>query len=309
MEPSPHRRRALVLVVAVASILVGGLLLTSQRGRIQRLEGQMRAKQQQLALVEAQAQDLAQQVAGIQTERDALAARLASVQEQVDKATTETQRAQLAVTKAESHAAELEAERSQLQAQLVLVSNERDAAQEEIQRLEQGRKDLAEAIKRLRGRLALITRDYREAQAKLAEVQAVGTPAPAPSPSSIPGAISISGPPTQPAAAAPQPPLPTSIPGTVELPPIVVRPTQAGITTRLHGRIVDVNDGHQFIVVDQGQDDGVYLGMSFDIVRGTSTVGRATVVRVRPQLAACDIVQDHSPGPILVGDLAVQRGP
>lgn len=87
-----------------------------------------------------------------------------------------------------------------------------------------------------------------------------------------------------------------------------MRKDQAAIATAVRGRLVEVNDPHNFVVVDQGSQDGVRVGMAFDIVRGTNTVGRATVVRVRPHLSACDIVRAKTPGPLQSGDLAVQAG-
>jgi len=37
-------------------------------------------------------------------------------------------------------------------------------------------------------------------------------------------------------------------------------------------------------------------------------VGRATVIRVRPQLSACDIIRSSTTGQVQVGDLTVQNG-
>jgi len=95
----------------------------------------------------------------------------------------------------------------------------------------------------------------------------------------------------------------------VELPPIVVRKDQAGMSMPVRGRIVELNEPHQFIVVDKGSMDGVHVGMVLDIVRGATTIGQATVVRVRPKLSACDIVRTKTPGPLQIGDAAVQRSP
>lgn len=93
----------------------------------------------------------------------------------------------------------------------------------------------------------------------------------------------------------------------MELPPIIVRKGQAGMSSAVRGRLVEVNEPHQFIVVDKGSADGVQMGMMFDIVRGAGTViGRAAVVRVRPQLSACDIVRKQTTEPLQVGDVAVQ---
>ena len=83
----------------------------------------------------------------------------------------------------------------------------------------------------------------------------------------------------------------STIPGAVELPPIVVRKDggRASIISQIRGQLVEVNPGHSFVVLDKGSWDGVNVGMAFDVLRGTRTVGQATVVRVRPQLAAAVI--------------------
>ena len=77
----------------------------------------------------------------------------------------------------------------------------------------------------------------------------------------------------------------------------------------VRGRLMEVNETHNFVIVDKGSDDGVRIGMAFDILRGTASVGRATVVRIRPHLSACDILRAKTPGPLQIGDLAVQSGP
>ena len=96
--------------------------------------------------------------------------------------------------------------------------------------------------------------------------------------------------------------------GTVELPPIIVRKGQAGVSPPVQGQVVEVNESHGFIVVDKGSLDGVRIGMIFTILRGGTVVGRASVVRVRPQLCASDIVRAGTPGSLEVGDVAIQNG-
>lgn len=90
----------------------------------------------------------------------------------------------------------------------------------------------------------------------------------------------------------------------VELPPIVVQDREKQIVEPIRARVVEVNPGHRFVVIDKGAVDGVGIGMPFDILRGGTKVSRATVVRVRPRLAACDLVASSSPGSPQVGDTA-----
>ncbi len=77
----------------------------------------------------------------------------------------------------------------------------------------------------------------------------------------------------------------------------------------IRARIIEVNPAHRFVVIDHGMDQGVREGMHFAIIRGTEQIGEAVAVRVRPRLSACDLMSTEAPGPIQVGDLAVQRTP
>ena len=93
---------------------------------------------------------------------------------------------------------------------------------------------------------------------------------------------------------------------TVELSPIIVRKDQAGVASSVQGRVVEVNEAHQFVVVDQGREDGILLGMTLDVIRGTARVGRVRVVRVRPQMSACDVIRSDTVDPLQVGDAVAQ---
>jgi hypothetical protein len=96
-------------------------------------------------------------------------------------------------------------------------------------------------------------------------------------------------------------------PQTIELPPIVVRKDRAGVESVAQGRVVEVNEAQQFVVVDQGSQDGLLLGMTLDVVRGAARVGRVRVVRVRPQMSACDIILSDTAGALQVGDVVAQQ--
>ena len=157
------------------------------------------------------------------------------------------------------------------------------------------------SVSRLRERLTLLDRDYHQLTEKVAQLQT--------NPPSGISVASAAGPTTMVASdglASPPMAMPEA---TVELPPIIVRKDQAGMSMPVRGRLVEVNEPHNFVVVDKGSQDGVRVGMVFDILRGSSSVGRATVVRVRPQLSACDIVRQRTPGPLQAGDVVVQKSP
>ena len=301
MEGPPRRLTLLPLLGAVLAVFVLGGLLTVQIGKVRQLEGEVRARQQQVALLEGQTQDLLSQVAGLQKERDTVAGRAASLQQELGAAKKEGEEARQHGTALEAQVRQIETERDDVKSQAAATGKALEAAQAQLQRFERDSAEWAEDAKRLHNRLAMVTRNYEEAKTKLSQLEA--RPAPTTS------AISVVGP--APSAATPSAAFAatSAIPGTIELPPIIVRKGQAGISTPLQGRVIEVNEPHNFLVIDQGQEAGVSLGMAFDILRGASTVGRATVVRVRPKLAACDIVRVRTPGPLLIGDLAVQHAP
>jgi hypothetical protein len=93
------------------------------------------------------------------------------------------------------------------------------------------------------------------------------------------------------------------------LPPIVVRRNRMAADTLIRARVVEANATHRFIVIDQGADQGVHTGMTFELSRGGETIGQAMAVRVRPRLSACDVISGDAAEAVRVGDLAVQRGP
>ena len=96
---------------------------------------------------------------------------------------------------------------------------------------------------------------------------------------------------------------------TIELPPIVVRKDRAGEPTTIRAKVVGVNPDHGFLVLNQGSEDGVRVGMTFDVRRADQTLGQAVTVMLRARLAACDLISPGASNAIRVGDLAVQRGP
>ena len=95
--------------------------------------------------------------------------------------------------------------------------------------------------------------------------------------------------------------------GAIELPPIVVQKGQAWSGLGVRARLIEVNDQHHFVVLDKGAEDGLRVGTTFSVLRGGAPVGAVVVVRVRPRLAACDVIPSRSSEPLQVGDLAVPQ--
>ena len=293
------------LVVIVGAIAGLGILLVNKAEEVKRLQQQVQLNQQQIAELDAQNAGLMQQLKNLQTERKSLDERVGSLHAQLSSATTDLERSRVSLRELQDQYEQLntrlDRERQDLQGQVSRAAAERDEALQRVEQLAGDKKDLQRSVSRWRERLALLDRDYRKLAEQLSQAADPAHPAL--------DIVSTVGPSSPPVSGASQASAPSTIPGTVELPPIIVRKDQAGMTSMVRGRIIEVNDAHNFVVVDRGGSDGVRIGMAFDFLRGSAPVGRATVIRVRPTIAACDIVRAKTAGPLQAGDIAVQSTP
>ena len=297
------------VVVGVFGLGVMGILYQGQVEQTKRVQQQLAVTQQQVSQLQAQNQELSQQIESLQDERKALDDRLTSLRTQLATATSNVERSRVNLEELTHRIEQLASERTQLQQQVERLTGDRDAANQQVKQLQQAKAELERSVQQSKERLALMGRDYRKMEQKVAELEArplAGVESVVTTTGEMTlGATTMSSTPSSTVERA----APSSISGTVELPPIIVRKDQAGVSALVRGRLMEVNREHHFIVVDKGSLDGVREGMAFDLLRSGSTVGRATVVRVRPQLAACDVVRAKTPGPLQVGDVAVQSGP
>ena len=294
--------KALVPVVLVAVALGLGSMLMKKAQEIRQLARDLEASRQQINTLKNQHQQLTQELSSLQGDLKTRDDRVASLRTQLSTATADLERSETTRKELEERYAKLTGEREALQTQLASRTKERDDIKEKVQRFEQDNAELERAVNRSRERLALLDRDYRQLSEKLTQMEA--------KPREGLGIVTTveSTAPVR-AAEVEEGKVSSSIAGTVELPPIIVRKDQAGMSIPIRGRILEINEPHSFIVVDQGSEDGVRVGMVFDVLRGAGAVGRATVVRVRPKLSACDIIRSKTPGSLQAGDLAVQSGP
>ena len=290
----------LPIAMGVAGIGLAAVIV-SQQQQMKWLEGQLQLGRQRVNQLESQNETLTQQVSALESDREGLDARVKALRNELASAATNLDRSRLSLEELQERFEELKEARTTLETQVSSVTRERDEARSRTQALAQEKSEMERSVLRLRERLTLLDRDYRELTEQLAKAQVA--------PNSGVSAVSATGPMNHTAFAAGESVTPAFSPGTVELPPIVVRKDQAGMAIPVRGRLVEVNEPHRFIVVDKGSMDGVHVGMTFDVVRGASTIGRAAVVRVRPQLCACDILRAKTPGPLQAGDQAVQSGP
>ena len=306
-------------VLLVSTVLVGlaGLAAASLMQVLQ-LRPQLGEKQRLIQTLTEKNQQLQQELAGLQTGRQDLEARLKDARKELLSTTTELGRLRAAVAEVQGRYDGLAGEHVRVEARVTELARERDAAQEQVHRLEQDKLDLEGVSGRLRNRFALLDRDYQRLTQRLEAVERKGAIAASmPKPNTFgaapgtqrtlgPTASQVSATSTRQMAAMSAPPA-WGVPQTVELPPIVVRKGRAGVANVAQGRVVEVNEAQQFVVVDQGSQDGLLLGMTLDVVRGAERIGLVRVVRVRPQVSACDIILSDTAGVLQVGDTVAQQ--
>jgi peptidoglycan hydrolase CwlO-like protein len=289
--------------MSVVALVLGGVAVLSGV-QVARLRQQLAAERQQISSLTATNDELQRQLNGLETQRKELEGRLSELRSQLTAATGELGQLRSSIPELRARSEALEDAKATLETQVSRLTKEREEALTRIQRLEDERADVERAATRLRERFVLLDRDYQQLAKTLAQLepshQAV-PPTTAWSPSPSGGLSSTS------RFSLPNPGQTPLTPQAVELPPIVVRKDQAGAALPIRGRLVEVNEGHRFVVLDKGVSDGVRVGMTFDILRGGTTVAQAVAIRVRPQLAACDVIASRSPGTPQPGDLAIQH--
>ena len=293
----------LVSLIAAIAVIGGGALYMGKAKQAAQLEQAVAHAQQQITDLKSQSDALTQKLSAVESSRKSLDDSNGSLRKELASVNTDRDRFRAELDGWKDRYEMLEQGNALLEKQVASVTGERDAATRDIERVSHEKSELERATMRLRERLALLDRDYRQLSDQLAKLQT----APNAGVNSV-SIVSTVGPASGYAPSDAASPTGALSPGTVELPPIVVRKDQAGMSMPVRGRLVEINETHQFVVVDQGSQDGVRMGMSFNIIRGSTTVGKATVVRVRPQLSACDLLRAKTPGPLQVGDQAVQAG-
>ena len=290
----------LPIVLAVAFISCVAVIVNKEQQRKQ-LEGQLQRSRQDVRQLEEHNESLMQQVSSLESDRNGLDARVRALRSELSLAATNLDESRASIEQLQASLNTIQAGHATLETQIADVTRERDESQQRAQKFAEEKSELDRSILRLRERLTLLDRDYRELAEQLARAQAA--------PNTGVSTVSAFGPKNHGALASTNSVAAVLSPGTVELPPIVVRKDQAGMSIPVRGRSVEVNEPHRFIVLDKGSMDGVHAGMTFDILRGASAIGRVTVVRVRPQLSACDILRAKTSGTLQAGDQAVQSGP
>ncbi len=323
----------MLLGIAGAVVVGGGALVAV--GEISRLRMALGATQQMIARLTTQTDELQRQLDAVQGERTQLEARVAQMRDALETSTEELTRLRNASTEARLRADELGNEQDALARQVARLTRERDEAVEQVKQFETQKGELERSVARFRERWKFLDRDYQQLAERLKQVEQEQAAQAAPrgmvvaAPGQY-GLVASTGESMTPHSAASSsalaPPIgrvpemsgsegalpfsvlsPQGMGGAIELPPIVVQRGQAWSGLGVRARVMEVNAQHHFVVLDKGAEDGIRVGTTFAIVRGGSPVGTAVAVRVRPRLAACDVMPSRSPEPLQVGDVAVPQ--
>ncbi|MDD5044385.1 MAG: hypothetical protein PHH69_05710 [Candidatus Omnitrophica bacterium] len=90
----------------------------------------------------------------------------------------------------------------------------------------------------------------------------------------------------------------------VELPPIVVKPSDASVSAKpqkeASGKVLEINTANKFVIVDIGEDAGLAAGSTLGVWRGSRRIATLEVIQTRKSICAADIKQ--STQTIKVGD-------
>lgn len=306
-------------IAAVALAVIGGVVAMSSFSRSAKLEQQLKLRQREMQGLRSENEELQQRMAVMESERRTLESRINDLRGQLTAEGGELGQLRGSIGDLQERTDRLEREKGELEVEVSRLTRERDETRRQLEKAVQSKKNLERAASRLRERFAMLDRDYQRLIRRIAEIQqAHAVQAAQVSISSWSDAPASQAEPRQPSAQTLGAPASGYAAGeagsasamqAVELPPIVVGKDQAAIASPVRGRIIDVNVPNRFVVVDKGANDGVHVGMRFTLTRGGETVAQGVVVRVRPRLAACDIVGSRSVGSPQVGDLAVQFAP
>jgi cell shape-determining protein MreC len=87
------------------------------------------------------------------------------------------------------------------------------------------------------------------------------------------------------------------IPGSVDVGKVEVTTGR-----RFNGRVLVVNQKHNFVVIDVGKIHGLEKGVVLIVHRGNRFIGKAQVVKVYEKMAAADLVADWMQEDVQVSD-------
>ncbi|MBN1794207.1 MAG: hypothetical protein JW844_04505 [Candidatus Omnitrophica bacterium] len=96
-------------------------------------------------------------------------------------------------------------------------------------------------------------------------------------------------------ASVPSPMPPPSLPNYTQTPSSYVSPGPSiggfGAGFQKEGKILTVNQEHNFVVINVGRDEGVTIGMPFLVYRAGKPIGEIEIIEVRQSIAAADVIK------------------
>ena len=278
-------KRTKFLMAGLGAIALLGLLssfwlfTTSQQTSLNflQLEQQIRQENSQLR----------DRLAALEGERRGLEARLTMTTERLGEVQREleTMKSQYADLNARYNTVQVE--RDQFAGQVDQLSGERSRLQEQIARLTGEKTALEQSATELKRTLDRLEQENRRLTERMDDLTHRLTSGVAG------GAVGVGA-----QAGAMQ---------TIELPPIVVQQGggQAIVTGPVQGKIIQIDQEHQFVVINKGSRDGIRQGSTFQISRSGTPLGKVTALRVRETVTACDIARSSVGGALAIGDQAL----
>lgn len=308
MPKMPRVPKPVLLVALAVAAVGGGVLIVERLGQVQQLERALAAKEMRVNQLEAQNSNLSRRLDSLEQERTALDDKVTSLRTELRTAAEDVDRSRAALKELQATFDDLTQERAKAQARILQLDAQRNALMERAKGFEQEKQELGRSVERWRSRFALLEREHQQLADKVKQLEAAP----------LPGldAVTLDGNASTPSLVGQDPPAASSssapsatlTPETVELLPVsVATPPVMGAGT-LEGRILVTDQAQGFVVINKGARDGLAVGMRVEIFRGNKSLGRATVVSVRPQLSACDVVHAEPPESLQVGDRAVVHG-
>ncbi len=307
-----------IILPLFLGVIVGGLgvavFLFEQKGEVDLLRQQILMKDQQITELMDREQALAQKVSELEGVRAQLRTEVTTMRDELTAAKTELARAQEDLTQAQDRYNRLLANQERLDSEMTYLKAERDAAESSATEAEMSHQELKENVTLLRNRLAMLDREYRKlsdekqqnSQVARPNVLVVGDSRDSKFNSAYSTVADSQKQTFTPDWSTKQPTAQQQL--AVHMPQIMVPREQDLQKELVKGQLVSVNPAERFVVLDKGLEDGVSVGMHFDVIRGNTAVGKLRVVRVRDSLSACDIVTADAAQILITGDVAVQTG-
>lgn len=301
----------------VVGMVLGGLvvavMLFEQKTEVDQLKQQILIKDQQIAEMidrERMLQDKVKELEGVRAE---LQTEVSAIRDELASAKTELTRSQNDLAEAQDRYNRLVAQQERLDSEMTYLKAERDAAESSASEARKSHEKLKESVVVLRNRLMLLDREYR----KLSEARDRNEVGPPPDvlvvgdsrnsqldprkailADSGTGVVSANWS-MQNYQNPKQQPLP--------LPNVVVpREQENRSLPPVTGKLISVNPTERFVVLDKGTQDGVSVGMHFEVMRNSVPISKLRVVRVRDSLAACDVLNTDALNVLNTGDVAVE---